>query len=250
MNKKEFLLKKIKTAIYDFDMIAKDDNLLVWVSLWKDSMFLAYMLNELRKVIKNKFNLVCVYMYNDAIKKDKDEKFEEKRKFFEEILKIPLEKVEIKVPVNSKLNDWIWQNCQRCSYARRIAMMKTAKKYKITKIALWHHMDDIVVTSFINMISWKKLKVMPPKNKMTKSDLVFIRPLAYIREKEIKNFVKDNKIPFSKAKCLVWEDKLRNQIKKDIIWKNEKIIQNYTENIFWALIKDFQEKYKKLDYLT
>jgi hypothetical protein len=38
---------------------------------------------------------------------------------------------------------------------------------------------------------------------------------------------------------------MRNKIKKEIIWKNEEILPNYTENIFWALIKDFREKYEK-----
>ena len=30
--------------------------------------------------------------------------------------------------------------------------------------------------------------------------------------------------------------------------KNEKLFPNYTENIFWALLKDFKEKYEKLGY--
>jgi hypothetical protein len=41
---------------------------------------------------------------------------------------------------------------------------------------------------------------------------------------------------------------MRNKIKKEIIWPNEKILPEYTENIFYALMKDFQEKYKHLDY--
>jgi hypothetical protein len=43
---------------------------------------------------------------------------------------------------------------------------------------------------------------------------------------------------------------MRNKIKKQIIWQNEKILPKFVENLFWAFIKDFQEKYKKLDYMT
>jgi hypothetical protein len=38
---------------------------------------------------------------------------------------------------------------------------------------------------------------------------------------------------------------MRNKIKHEIIWPNEKIIPKYTENIFWSLIKDFREKYEE-----
>jgi hypothetical protein len=39
---------------------------------------------------------------------------------------------------------------------------------------------------------------------------------------------------------------MRNKIKKQIIWKNEKNFPLYTENIFWAFIKDFKEKYEDI----
>jgi hypothetical protein len=38
---------------------------------------------------------------------------------------------------------------------------------------------------------------------------------------------------------------MRNKIKYQIVWENEKIIPNFVENIFWAFIKDFREKYEK-----
>ena len=109
-------------------------------------------------------------------------------------------------------------------------------------------MDDIVVTTLMNMITGRNLKVMPPVNKMSKWDITFIRPLAYLRESDIAKFVNQNNIPYSPCSCPVWENTMRNKIKKDIVRTNEKLIPNYTENIFWSLIKDFKEKYKKCDY--
>lgn len=248
MNKKEYLLKKIKQAIYDFDMIENNETVVIAVSLWKDSMFLSYMLNEVRKTLKNKFNIIGVYLDNDLIIKNAWVNFDKKRLFFENNLNIPLKKIEIKLPSNSKLNDWIWKNCQRCSYARRVTLMKLCKEFKAKKIAFWHHMDDIVTTSFMNMISWRNLKIMPPINKMSSWDITFIRPLAYLKEKDIEKFVIDNNIPYTKAKCEVWENKMRNLIKKDVIWENEKIVKNFTENIFWSFLKEFKEKHKKNNY--
>lgn len=238
------LLRKMTNAIYDFSMIKSGETVILWVSWWKDSMALWYLLNEYRKKSKEKFEIKAIYIFKEFLI-DCDINFEEKRKYFEEVLNIPLEKVDIKLPKDSKLNDWVGQSCQWCAYARRIAMFKLCEKYGATKIIYGHHMDDIVVTTFMNMMQWRKLKIMPPVNKMNLWDITFIRPLAYIREKELVNLVKQKNIPFSPCNCPVWENTMRNKIKYDIIWDKEKTFPKFTENIFWAFIKDFREKYEK-----
>jgi len=43
---------------------------------------------------------------------------------------------------------------------------------------------------------------------------------------------------------------MRNKIKKEILRENEKIIPNFIENIFWAVTKDFQEKFRDKKYMT
>jgi len=43
---------------------------------------------------------------------------------------------------------------------------------------------------------------------------------------------------------------MRMKIKKEIIWHNEKVIPNFTENVFWAFIKEFQDKFRDVDYMT
>ena len=228
-------------------MIQQWETVLIWVSGWKDSMVLWYLLNEYRKYAKEKFEIKAIYIFKSFLI-DCDINFKEKQEYFENVLWIPLEKVDIKLPEESKLNEWLGQSCQWCAYARRIAMFKLCEKYGATKIIYGHHMDDIVVTSFMNMISGRKLKIMPPKNKMSKWDITFIRPMAYIREKDIQKFVEAKEIPFSGCECPVWTDWLRNKIKKEIIWQNEKIIPKYVENIFYSLIKDFREKHEKDGY--
>ncbi len=246
-NLEKRLKRNVMRAISDFNMIEEWETILLWVSGWKDSMLLWYILNEIRKSSKVKFNIRWVYIFKEFLI-NCDIMFEEKRKYFEEVLNIPLEKVDIKLPPESKLNEWIGQSCQWCAYARRIAMMKLCQKYWATKIAFGHHMDDIVVTTFMNMIQWKKLKIMPPINRMRAWDVAFIRPLAYVREKDVLRLVQARGIPFSGCNCPVWEDRMRNKIKREVVWVNEKVLPNYVENTFWALIKDFKEKYEKINY--
>ncbi len=238
------LLKKLRNCICDFDMIQEWETVILWVSWWKDSMVLWYLLSQYKKYAKEKLNIKAIYIFKSFLI-DCDINFKEKQKYFEEELWIPLEKVDIKLPEDSKLNDWIWQSCQWCAYARRIAMFKLCERYWATKIIYGHHMDDIVVTSFMNMIEWKKLKIMPVKNKMSMWDITFIRPMAYIRERDILKLAHLNEIPFSWCNCPVWTDWTRNKIKHEIVRANEKVFPKFVENTFWALIKDFMEKYEK-----
>jgi tRNA(Ile)-lysidine synthase TilS/MesJ len=72
--------------------------------------------------------------------------------------------------------------------------------------------------------------------------------MAYMRETELKNFAKLNKIPHSSCGCSVGSNTMRNNLKYNLVWANEEKFPKFTENIFWALIKDFKEKYEKVGY--
>lgn len=246
-NLEKRMKRDVMRAIADFNMIEEWETILLWVSGWKDSMLLGYLLNEIRKSSKKKFEIRGVYIFKEFLI-NCDIMFEEKKKYFEEVLNIPLEKVDIKLPPESKLNEWVGQSCQWCAYARRIAMMKLCQKYGATKIAFGHHMDDIVVTTFMNMIQCRKLKIMPPINRMRQGDVAFIRPMAYLRERDVMKLVLAKEIPFSGCNCPVGEDRMRNKIKREIVWPNEKVLPNFVENSFRAFIRDFQEKYEKINY--
>ncbi len=247
MNLEKKLLKKLRNAICDFDMFQEWETVLLWVSGWKDSMVLWYLLSEFLKYSKIKFKIRAIYMFKDFLI-DCDINFLEKQKYFKEELWIELEKVVVKLPEESKVNDWLGLSCQWCAYARRISMFKLCQKYGASKIIYGHHMDDIVVTSFMNMIEGRNLKIMPIKNKMKMWDITFIRPMAYIREKDILKLADQKEIPYSSCNCPVWTDWNRNKIKNEIIWANEKVIPKFTENVFWALQKDFVTKYEKCWY--
>ncbi|MDR3151197.1 MAG: hypothetical protein LBU14_06640 [Candidatus Peribacteria bacterium] len=69
-----------------------------------------------------------------------------------------------------------------------------------------------------------------------------------MREQEIKNFAKLNSIPHSSCGCSVGSNTLRNNMKYNLVWANEEKFPKFTENIFWALIRDFREKYESIGY--
>lgn len=240
------LLRDVKRAIFEFGMIEPWEILLIWVSWGKDSMLLWYLLSELRKTMKDKFEMRAVYIFKEFLI-DCDIGFEEKRKFYEETLGIPLEKVNLKLPEDSELNNGVGQNCQWCAYSRRIAFMKLCQQFKATKIVLGHHMDDIVTTTFMNMVQGRNLKMMAPVNRMNAMKVAFIRPMAYLRESDIQRLVDQKWIPYSPCSCPVGNTTMRNKMKYEL-WDMEKRIPWLIDNTYWALHKDFVAKYKDKNY--
>ena len=89
--------------------------------------------------------------------------------------------------------------CCLCSRLRRGIIYKVAAEYKINKIALGHHRDDIVETLFLNMFFGSKLKAMPPKLRSDDGEHVVIRPLSYCKESDLLEY--SNQVGFPIIPC-------------------------------------------------
>lgn len=76
--------------------------------------------------------------------------------------------------------------CFLCSWSRRKVLFRKAEEFGCRKIALGHHKDDIVETLMLNQIFQGSYSTMPPVMKMDKFDMTIIRPLALVREAELK----------------------------------------------------------------
>ena len=76
-------------------------------------------------------------------------------------------------------------NCYWCSTQRRTELLKYAVDNGFNKIALGHHLDDIIETFFMNLCSKGRLEAMPILLRYRKYPVSLIRPLAMIEEREI-----------------------------------------------------------------
>ena len=121
--------------------------------------------------------------------------------------------------------------CPVCSRLRRGILYSTAIKLGATKIALGHHLDDVVETLFLNMFFGSKLKSMPPKLLSDDGKHVVIRPLYYAREKLIQKYADYEQFPIIPCNLCGSQDNLQRQVIKQQLADWDQTQPGRVENI-------------------
>lgn len=83
--------------------------------------------------------------------------------------------------------------CSFCSRMRRGALYSKAMEGGFNKLALAHHLDDAAESFFMNLYYNGAMRSMPPIYR-AKNGLLVIRPLIFVRERQIIDFIAHNHI--------------------------------------------------------
>lgn len=113
--------------------------------------------------------------------------------------------------------------CSMCSRLRRGNLYSIAEELGVTKIALGHHKDDVLETFFLNLFFSGKLEAMPAKYRTDDGKHIVIRPLAGIRERDIKTYSSFRNFPIIPCTlCGSQPNMQRGQVKKMIAeWETQ-----------------------------
>ena len=222
--------KLIVSAISDFSMIEEGDKVMVACSGGKDSTILLLMLEEIRKRSPYKFSIHPVILDQ----KQPGFKVEDFQAFLKEQgLELTILDEDTYSIVKEKVEEGK-AYCGLCSRLRRGILYNYAHDQGFTKIALGHHRDDLNETLLMNLFFSGKMATMPPKLKARDSRNIIIRPLAYVREKDLISIQEDIDFPVIPCNLCGSQENLQRQQIKNLLAKLEGEIPHISSSMLNA----------------
>ena len=92
-------------------------------------------------------------------------------------------------------------------------LVRFAREHGYNKVALGHHHDDAVETFLMSILYSGQIRTFMPKSYLDRTGVTVIRPLVYLREREIKKAV--DFLPFTPVKpvCSIAGTSYRQKVK-------------------------------------
>lgn len=225
------LRREAGKAIADFNMIEDGDKVMVCLSGGADSYTMLDVLRHMQEHAPINFQIIAVNL---------DQK---QPGFPENVLpdylrneNVPFHIIE--QDTYSIVKDIVPEGkttCALCSRLRRGIIYSYAKDNGITKIALGHHREDLLETLFLNMFYGGRLKTMPPKLQSDDGGNIVIRPLAYCREKDIKQYSSIKEFPIIPCNLCGSQENLQRKVIKGMLQEWDKKFPGRLENMFSAI---------------
>jgi tRNA 2-thiocytidine biosynthesis protein TtcA len=227
------LRRQVGQAIADFSMIDAGDRVMVCVSGGKDSFGLLDILLSLQDRSPVPFEIVAVNL---------DQKQPD---FPADVLPRYLAARGVAFRIAEQDTYSVVKRvireggtlCSLCSRLRRGVLYRVAGELGATKIALGHHRDDILATFFLNLFFGGKLKTMPPKLVSDDGRHVVIRPLAYVRERDLARYAAAMAFPIIPCNLCGSQENLQRRQVSEMLREWDKKHPGRVESIFNAMGK-------------
>lgn len=196
-------------ALKEYKLLAPKDCIGVCISGGKDSLLLAKLFQELKRHSDYDFDVKFLVM-NPGFTDDNLQMLLRSAKH----LNIPIIVKESNIfEVAEKLGEG--KPCYLCAKMRRGFLYQFAQEQGCNKIALAHHFNDVIETTLLNVLYAGNYKTMVPKLKSTNfPGMELIRPMVFIKERDIINFTNYCEIEAMKCGCKVAEGKVDSKRKK------------------------------------
>ena len=187
-------------AVKRYHLIQKNDKIAVCISGGKDSMLLAKLMQHLQKISEVPFELVFLAMdpgYNERNRR----RIEENARLME----IPVTFFESEI--FDIANSVEKSPCYLCARMRRGHLYANARELGCNKIALGHHMSDVIETTLMGMMYGCQIQGMLPRINSTNFEgMELIRPMYCILEDDIISWRNYNELTFLQCACRFTEN--------------------------------------------
>ena len=222
------LMGLVRRCVEDYHMIEAGDRIAVGVSGGKDSLALLVFLAELRKYHNHPFTLEAITI---------DMGLGMDYSGIEELC------WQLDVPftlVSTQIGPIIFEHrkeknpCSMCSKMRRGALNQALLDRGLNKLALGHHYDDAVETFLMSLLYEGRISCFQPVTNLDRSGVIQIRPMLYIHERTIDNFVMRRQLPVLENRCPVDKSTKREEIKQ-LVFELSARYPDLKERVFGAM---------------
>jgi tRNA 2-thiocytidine biosynthesis protein TtcA len=219
-------------AISDFSMIAEGDRIMACVSGGKDSYALLDLLLRLQRRAPIRFEVIAVNVdqgwpgyRTDLIAAHLVALGVPHRMVADDFASV----VEANVPAGKT-------PCSLCSRLRRGLLYNLAAELGCHKIALGHHMDDLIETLVLNMFYSGKLASMPAVLRSDDGRNTVIRPLCYAPEELLVEYAEERGFPLVSCGCPACGlPEQKRQVVKEMLRQLEEREPGIKQNMLAAL---------------
>ncbi len=221
---KENLAEKVSEFIRQFDIIEKNNSVLLGVSGGPDSVFMLHVLNKL----KNEMNFsIAVATFNHKLRDEAKEESE----FVKEICN----KMNVRFFYGEgNVREYARKDKISIEEAARKErfefLFKIKKEYKFDKIALAHNKNDFVETMIIHIAKGSGLNGLTGIKPISFNGIV--HPILSIERSEIERYLSETNTPFRTDATNYSLNYLRNRIRHQIIPLFSSVNKNFKERIF------------------
>lgn len=222
------LIGLVRRCIEDYKMIEPGDRIAVGVSGGKDSLALLVFLAELRKYHSHPFEVEAI-----TIDLGMGMDYSGIQKLCQELdVPFTLVKTEIGPVIFEHRKES--NPCSLCAKMRRGALNQALLDRGLNKLALGHHFDDAVETFVMSLIYEGRISCFQPVTNLDRMGVIQIRPMLYLHEKTVDNFVTRMNLPVLENRCPVDKSTKREEVKQ-LVYTLSQTYPDLKERIFGAM---------------
>ena len=202
------LMSQVRKCVRDYAMLQPGDRVAIGVSGGKDSLALLRLMAELRDHSPIPFTIHAVTL---------DMGYEEM-----DFSPVAALCARLNVPYTVKqtqIREIVFDirkeenPCALCAKLRRGILNDAALELGANKVALGHHYDDAIETFMLSMIYEGRISSFLPVTYMDRTGLTLIRPMLYLHEKTVRNFVERENLPVVHNPCPADKNTKREDVK-------------------------------------
>ena len=226
--------KRFGKGVVEYGLIEDGDKILIGLSGGKDSLALVELLARRARIFRPKFSVVAVHVVMRNIPYQSDVEY--LREYVESLgLPFILYETEFDASADTRKSP-----CFLCSWNRRKALFTVAKEQGCNKIALGHHMDDILETLLMNITCQGAFSTMPPRLVMKKFDMTIIRPMCLVHEADLVELAEIRGYRKQLKNCPYESQSVRSEM-KDILHRLEAMNPEARYSL-WGSMSNVQEE--------